>query len=172
MAQKLPRTAVSTRLRRWARRLVDLPCRVFAASFLGRLVRRAVRDHPYVFPPGAADAITVGPRAVLNDAMLNVASGTITIGRDALLAPGVSLLTGTHDYHLFGEARATAIPPEGRDISVGEGAWIASNATVLGPCRIGEHAVVAAGAVVNADVPAYTVVAGVPARVVSQIPRP
>jgi acetyltransferase-like isoleucine patch superfamily enzyme len=40
---------------------------------------------------------------------------------------------------------------------------------VLGPCRIGEHAVVAAGSVVRADVPPYTVVGGVPARVLSTI---
>jgi len=102
---------------------------------------------------------------------LNVSSGTITIGRNVLVAHGVSILTGTHDYRRFGNERRYAVPANGRDIVIGEGVWIASNATVLGPCTIGEHAVVAAGAVVVDDVPAYTVVAGVPARVVSQIPR-
>ncbi|MEJ7784690.1 MAG: acyltransferase [Solirubrobacteraceae bacterium] len=103
---------------------------------------------------------------------MNVSSGTITIGANALLAHGVSILTGTHDYRVLGVDRRHAIPCDGRDVFIGEGAWIASNATVLGPCRIGEHAVVAAGSVVIADVPAYSVVAGVPARVVAEVPRP
>lgn len=107
----------------------------------------------------------------MNDALLNVSSGTIAIGRNALLAHGVSILTGTHDYRRFGEERRYTVPPAGRDIVIGEGVWIASNATVVGPCTIGEHAVVAAGSVVVEDVPAYTVVAGIPARVVAHIPH-
>ena len=46
----------------------------------------------------------------------------------------------------------------------------ASGAIVLGPCTIGESAVVAAGAVVTGDVPARVVVGGVPARVIREIP--
>lgn len=153
-------------------RLGDLAARKFASSFLGSMIRRAVREHHYVFPPGAVDAVTIGTGAVLNDALLNVSSGTITIGRDVLLAHGVSILTGTHDYRAFGVYRRYAVPRDGRDVVIGEGVWIASNVTVVGPCRIGQHAVLAAGSVVIADVPAYTVVAGVPARVVSKIPRP
>ncbi|MEY2443252.1 MAG: hypothetical protein QOJ46_2678, partial [bacterium] len=51
----------------------------------------------------------------------------------------------------------------------GEGAWIGSGAIVLGPCRIGAHAVVAAGAVVTEDVAPETLVAGVPARTVRSL---
>jgi len=153
-------------------RLGDLAARKFATCFVGRIIRRTVREHHYVFPPGCGSAVRIGPGAVLNDALLNVSCGSITIGRDAMLAHGVSILTGTHDYRMFGADRRYAIPDRGYDIVVGEGAWVASNATVLGPCRIGDHAVVAAGSVVTSDVAAYTVVAGVPARVISQIPRP
>jgi acetyltransferase-like isoleucine patch superfamily enzyme len=46
---------------------------------------------------------------------------------------------------------------------------VASNATILGPCVIGEHAVVAAGAVVTGDVPARTIYAGVPAKLVGTV---
>ena len=60
----------------------------------------------------------------------------------------------------------------GRDIVVGEGAWLASNVTVVGPCTIGEHAVVGVGSLVLHDVEPYTVVAGVPAAVRRTIPRP
>lgn len=150
----------------------DLAARKLGASFVGAFIRRAVREHYYIFPPDGGDAVTIGPGAELNDALLNVSSGTITIGRDVLLAHHVSVLTGTHDYRTFGVQRRHAIPGEGRDVVIGEGAWVAANATIIGPCRIGAHAVVAAGAVVISDVPAYSLVAGVPARVISHIPQP
>ncbi len=153
-------------------RLGDRVIRKAASGFLGHFIRRMVREHHYVFPVSLASAVTLGPGARLNDALLNVSSGTIKIGRDVMFGHGVSILTGTHDYRLFGVERRHAIPCNGRDVVIGDGAWIASNATVLGPCRIGEHSVVAAGAVVIMDVPPYSVVAGVPASVVSQIPRP
>ena len=52
---------------------------------------------------------------------------------------------------------------------VEEGASIGSNATILCGVRIGQHAIVGAGAVVTKDVPAYTVVAGNPARIIRTI---
>jgi acetyltransferase-like isoleucine patch superfamily enzyme len=48
-------------------------------------------------------------------------------------------------------------------IRVGRDVWIGANAIILAGVTIGDGAVVAAGAVVRRDVPAYTVVAGVPA---------
>jgi len=77
-----------------------------------------------------------------------------------------------HDIALRGRERQRAIPPDGRDIYVEEGAWIGTGAMVLGPCRIGAHAVVAGGAVVTADVAPGTLVAGVPARVLRSLPDP
>ncbi len=118
---------------------------------------------------GPDGRLHVASTAVLNDALLNTVSGSITIEECAFLGHGVALLTGTHDVSRTGLERQLAVPSEGRDIVIGPGAWIASRAIVLGPCRIGADAVVAAGAVVNADVPAGTIVAGVPARLVGQI---
>jgi acetyltransferase-like isoleucine patch superfamily enzyme len=117
---------------------------------------------------GDLDRVRIDPSATVNDALFNSVSGAITVERDAFFGHGVSLLTGTHDTAKVGVERQRAIPRDGRDIVVGEGAWIASNATVLGPCRIGAHAVIAAGALVVDDVPPNAVAAGVPARVVSQ----
>lgn len=108
-------------------------------------------------------------RPPINDALINTLSGRVSIGHYAFLGHDVALLTGTHDIHHLGLERQTAIPSQGRDIVVEEGAWIASRAIVLGPCRIGANAVVAAGAIVNADVPPGAVVAGNPAQFVSQI---
>lgn len=110
--------------------------------------RSRVRLHPSVTPYGVH---------------FNTTSGTITVEKDAFFGNGAMLLTGTHDVTKFGPQRRTAVPTSGRDISVGEGAWISAGAIILGPCCVGEHSVVAAGAVVTKDVAPYTVVAGVPA---------
>ncbi|MBR8429662.1 hypothetical protein K6Y76_22955 [Burkholderia cenocepacia] len=56
-------------------------------------------------------------------------------------------------------------PRDGRDIVIGKGVWIASNAIVLGPCTIGDNAVVAAGAVVTGgQLESGCLYAGVPAK--------
>jgi acetyltransferase-like isoleucine patch superfamily enzyme len=65
--------------------------------------------------------------------------------------------------------RQDGIPSEGHDVIVGRGAWICTNAVIIGPCKIGAHAVVAAGAVVTGDVEPGTVVGGVPARFIKKI---
>jgi len=72
-----------------------------------------------------------------------------------------------------------AVSPDGTPLSDGEwtvvpvtvrkGASIGSNATVLPGVRIGEHAVVGAGAVVTRDVPDHAVVVGVPAKIIGRV---
>ena len=135
-------------------------------GWFARVVREAALRHPLVFGP--RDRLSVGRECTIDGVTLNVMSGRIIIGDYTFVGHHVSLLTGTHDYSQRNLDRYLAVPTEGRDIVIGEGVWLASNATVLGPCRIGDHAVVAAGAVVTADVPERTIVAGVPARPVGR----
>jgi acetyltransferase-like isoleucine patch superfamily enzyme len=113
----------------------------------------------------------IHPSAVVNNALFNVGSGDITVGENAFFGHNVSVLTGTHDISKFGRERMFAIPRSGRDIVIEEGAWVASNAMVLGPCRIGAHAVVGGGSLVMGDVEPYTIVAGSPAKVLRTIPH-
>ena len=132
-------------------------------------------EDPSLFRPrvyGDPARLHVADTAVVNDALFNLSSGDITVGEHAFFGHGVSVLTGTHDWTKFGAERQVAVPKEGRDVVIEEGVWVSSNATVVGPCRIGAHAVVGVGSVVLADVEAYTVVAGVPARVLRTIPHP
>jgi acetyltransferase-like isoleucine patch superfamily enzyme len=56
-----------------------------------------------------------------------------------------------------------------QSIIIEDHAWVATRAMVLKGVRIGKGAVVAAGSVVTKDVPDYTVVAGVPARIVKTL---
>jgi acetyltransferase-like isoleucine patch superfamily enzyme len=114
--------------------------------------------------------VSISSTAQVNNTLFNTSSGSITIEDHVMCSHNVCLITGQHMVDRYREARIDSFPREGRDIVVRKGAWIGSNATVLGPCVLGEDCVVAAGAVVIGDVPARTVVAGVPARVVRELP--
>ncbi|HEU4489003.1 MAG TPA: acyltransferase [Actinomycetota bacterium] len=121
---------------------------------------------------GDRSRLHIDATAVVNNALFNLSSGHISIGRHAFFGHNVAVLTGTHDITLFGRERQTSIPSGGRDVVVEEGAWIASDALVLGPCTIGEHAVVGAGSLVMSDVDAFAVVAGRPAKKLRELEPP
>ena len=157
----------------------------FLVPRLEALVRRALADHEQRFPHAAEeDVLTkplihgdesrlhVAPSAIVNNALFNLSSGHITVGEHAFFGHNVSVLTGTHDVKKFGAERKTSIPKEGRDVVIGEGVWVASNATVLGPCTIGDHAVVGACSLVQEDVPPHAVVAGIPAKEIRRLEPP
>jgi acetyltransferase-like isoleucine patch superfamily enzyme len=120
---------------------------------------------------GDAGRLSISPSASVHNAYFNVLSGSIGIGAHVFFGYHVTVLAGTHDYHRFGYERMLAVPQQGHDIIIEDGAWIASNATLVGPCRIGRNAVVAAGAVVVDDVAPFTVVGGVPARFIRTIDK-
>jgi acetyltransferase-like isoleucine patch superfamily enzyme len=154
-------------------------------SPLEALVQRAIADHeerrPHPEAPedvlyrhlvhGDRSRLHIHPTAIVNDALFNLSGGSITVGEYAFFGHRVSVLTGTHDIKKLGAERQRAIEREGHDVVIGEGVWVASNATVLGPCTIGAHAVVGACALVQDDVEPYTIVAGVPAKPVGEVPR-
>ena len=98
--------------------------------------------------------------------LFNTNSGTVTVGAYTFTGHNVCILTGTHDVEQHAEERMCNYPTEGRDIVIGSGVWIASNATILGPCAIGDNAVVAAGAVVvpGTTIPPDEVWGNVPAK--------
>ncbi|CAN5117883.1 hypothetical protein BH18ACT4_BH18ACT4_15870 [soil metagenome] len=146
------------------------------------LVERALASHALVGGSdpllhrsmiyGDATRLCLDPTAVVNNALFNLSSGSITIGAPAFFGHGVVLLTGTHDLTKTGAERQRTAPSEGYDIVVGDGAWLSTNVTVVGPCTIGEHAVFGVGSLVLADVAPNTLVVGSPARYKATLPRP
>lgn len=109
--------------------------------------------------------ITVGPGCSFNrDTYIRA---NVTIGRNCNIGAFTRLITDTHA--LAGPDRragAVSFP----DITVGDGVFIGASVTILGQVTIGDGAVVAAGSVVTQDVPANTMVGGVPAKVIRSLP--
>ncbi len=90
----------------------------------------------------------------------------IRIGDRVRIGHQVTLLTVTHRV---GPSSQRCGANVAGPIEIGDGSWIASSVTILPGVKIGAGAIVAAGAVVNRDVPENTMVAGVPARVVQEL---
>lgn len=136
-------------------------------EIMGRLIGKQVDRSFRMFPPFYTDFgknITIGKDVFINSGCHFQDQGGIEIGDGALIGHNVVLATINHDLN----------PKENRKnhyaaIKIGAHVWIGSNATILPGVTIGDYAVVAAGTVVTRDVPAMTVVGGVPARVLKTI---
>ncbi|WP_020614860.1 sugar O-acetyltransferase [Paenibacillus daejeonensis] len=131
------------------------------------LTGRPIDDSFAMFPPFYTDCgknIRIGKQVFINSGCRFQDQGGIIIGDEALIGHNVVLATLNHD--MDPRKRSTTIPAP---IVIGKKVWIGANATVLPGVTIGDHAVIAAGAVVTKDVPADTVVGGVPAKMIKTI---
>ena len=131
------------------------------------LTGRAVDETFRLFPPFTSDCgknITVGKNVFINAGCRFQDQGGITLSDGALIGHNVVIATLNHD--LSPETRGDLFPAP---VHIGRNVWVGANATILPGVTVGDGAVVAAGAVVTKDVPANTVVAGVPARVIKKI---
>lgn len=124
--------------------------------------------HVYNFRDLPHAHITIGARSLVGEGCVLRGQGGITIGDDVYLAPLVQLLAVNHEYQDL-ERPISAQPITTQGITIDDDVWIGGGAIILDGVHIGRHSVVAAGAVVAGDVPPFTVVGGVPARVIKQL---
>ncbi|MBE7171715.1 MAG: sugar O-acetyltransferase [Williamsia sp.] len=108
--------------------------------------------------------IKIGKNVFINHACSFLDLGGITIEDDVLIGPKVNLITENHPLNPL-ERKVLVCRP----IVIKRNAWIGAGVTVLPGVTVGENAVIAAGAVVNKDVPPNTVVGGVPAKIIKAI---
>jgi len=109
--------------------------------------------------------VTIGDRTLIGRGSHIVGHFSIEIGDDIQTGPYVYITDQNHSYVDPEEPIGRQIPVESA-VRIGSGSWLGANAIVLPGACIGEHVVVAAGAVVRGEVPDRCVVAGVPARIV------
>ena len=98
----------------------------------------------------------------------NTIIGPVTIGSHVNLAQGITVTALNHNF----EESSKRIDEQGvttKPVIIGNDIWIGANAVRLPGVSIGDHSVVAAGAVVTKDVPPHSLVAGVPAKIIKKI---
>lgn len=120
-----------------------------------------------VFPPFYTDFgknISVGEDVFINACCHFQDHGGVTLGDGCQI--GHNVVFATLNHGLAPEERVSTIPAP---IVLGKNVWVGSNATILQGVTIGDNSVIGAGAVVTKDVPANTVVGGVPAKFIKSI---
>ena len=98
----------------------------------------------------------------------NTIIGPVTIGSHVNLAQGITVTALNHNF----EDSDKRIDEQGvstTPVIIEDDIWIGANAVILPGVTIGNHSVVAAGAVVTKNVPPHSLVAGVPAKIIKQI---
>ena len=110
--------------------------------------------------------VHIGARTSIGFYVFLYASAEITIGDDCMIAPFVYIVDSDHGIRkdtLMNRQSNVARP-----IHIGSDVWIGAHAVILSGVTIGDGAIIAAGAVVKEDVLPYTIVGGVPAKVLGE----
>ena len=136
-------------------------------SLLSELTGQEIDQSVSIFPPFSSDFrmnLHISKNVFINAGVRIQDTGGVWIDEGALIGHNVVLATLNHD--LEPSRRQNLIPAP---IHIGKNVWIGSNATVLQGVTVGENSVIAAGAVVTKDVPANSIVDGVPAKLIKKI---
>ena len=113
---------------------------------------------PVEIGTGRRGLLRIGDGVRINYGASIYADRAITIGNRVRIGPYTSI--ADTDFH---DPYDHSVVPEGSAVVIEDDVWLGARCTVLKGVRIGRGAVVATGAIVTKDVPAFTVVAGVPA---------
>jgi acetyltransferase-like isoleucine patch superfamily enzyme len=133
-------------------------------ALLTKLTGKEVDESVTVFPPFYSEFgknLTLGKDVFINVDCRFQDTGGIIIGDGTLIGHGSTLTTLNHS--LDPNKRADMLPAP---IVIGRKVWLGASVTIVPGVTIGDGAVIGAGAVVTKDVPAHTVVGGVPAKVI------
>jgi len=138
-----------------------------ACITIGERFRTTGRHVPIELGAYKGASLTIGDSVFLNSGVSICAAKSVTIGNN--VAVGNYTLIMDTDFHAIDDhTKPGACAP----VVIEDDVWLGARVTVLKGVRIGRGAVVAAGAVVTKDVPPYTLVGGVPARTIRELPRP
>ena len=106
---------------------------------------------------GAGVSVNAGAR-------LDGGAKGIVVGESTRIASGAAIYA--FDHRMAPDRPLRDQPVRSKGIVIGADCWIGANAGITDGVRVGDHAVVAMGAVVSRDVPDWAIVAGVPAVVI------
>lgn len=115
----------------------------------------------FVFPEGYD--ITIGSDT--HFAPYGILYGPLSVGNKCAIAAHVVLASSAHTHDRV-EVPFVDLPLDKRKITIEDNVWIGANAVITPGITIGTGSIIGAGAVVTKDVPPYSVMGGVPARLI------
>jgi acetyltransferase-like isoleucine patch superfamily enzyme len=110
------------------------------------------------------DGLVIGDDVSIAKGVLILAVGGVEIGDRSMVGPGTKLISAGHVIPKDRKPMRFS-GPFLKKITIEKDVWVGAQAVILPGVRVGEGAIVAAGAVVTKDVPPFAIVGGVPARV-------
>lgn len=150
------------------RTVINLPCRIVGPA--GIHLGHGVKIGPSSFLEANGGRIEIGDGTTSTGLTQITAANLVRVGSRCLLARNVFI---SDHGHAFGDhvlpVRDQGIT-EPRAVVVEDGAWLGTNVVVTPGVTIGRNAVIGANSVVLADVPAFSVAVGAPARIVGHVP--
>ncbi|MBB1625849.1 sugar O-acetyltransferase [Achromobacter sp. UMC71] len=138
--------------------------RAVFSELIGQTVDESFSLIPPFYTTGGEN-IRIGRNVFINQNCTMYDLGGIDIADDVMIGPNVSLMTSGHPLDPEQRRRCVTAKP----IVIEKNVWIAAGATIIAGVTVGENSVVGAGSVVTRDVPANTLVAGNPAKVIRPI---
>jgi acetyltransferase-like isoleucine patch superfamily enzyme len=152
----------------WLVRSLPGPLGVFARGGFYKMLF-AKLESLAIFYPGVylthCYGLRVGSGFSVNSGALIDGRGGISIGNDVLIGPYVVINSSEHAHKQL-DVPMTSVDHVMAPVRIGDDVWIGAHAVITGGVEIGSGSVIAAGAVVTRDVPAYAIVGGVPASII------
>lgn len=112
-------------------------------------------------------SLRIGADCFINDGCRFDTTAHVSLGDGVYLAHDVAIITSSHE---IGGSEQRAGNVTSAPVDLADGVWVGARAIILPGVHVGRGAIVAAGAVVTGDVPPDTLVAGVPARSMRDLP--
>ena len=144
------------------------PSQVKEREEIARKLFGHVGENVFIRPPvtlARGTLVSIGDGSYINANLTLVDDYKVTIGKNCLFAPNVTISTTGHPAHP--ELRTAGM--YSFPVTIGDNVWIGSGAVILPGVTIGENSIIGAGSVVTRDIPANVIAFGVPCRVQREI---
>jgi maltose O-acetyltransferase len=136
--------------------------------FVSRILKRCgekvvIKNRAYF---GNGDRLSIGDRSQVGQN--SKLGGKITIGDDVLMGPDVVIMATSHEFKLLDMPINQQGSSEEKPVVIGDDVWLGTRVIVLPGVNIGSHSIVAAGSVVTKSFEPYSIIAGVPAKLLKK----
>ena len=132
------------------------------AKLIGCDKDTSIYEHALIFgKPKIGKRVWIGPFTIIDG------SGGLEIGDGCDISAGVHIYTHTTVRRCVSKRVYNEI--DRKPVKIGNYVFIGANATILAGVKIGDHSIIGAGAVVNKDIPPYSIAVGIPAKVIGKV---